>query len=29
MEPCGCQTEAGDPRFAILKQLHLPRTSEG
>jgi uncharacterized protein len=27
MEPCTCQMQEGDPRFAILQQLHLPRTS--
>jgi uncharacterized protein len=25
--PCTCQTDAGDPRFALLKQLRLPETS--
>ena len=25
--PCACQTDAGDPRFALLKQLRLPKTS--
>ncbi len=25
--PCACQTDAGDPRFALLNQLHFPKTS--
>ena len=25
--PCACQTDAGDPGFALLKQLRLPKTS--
>jgi uncharacterized protein len=28
-ESCVCQTEHGDPRFAILKQLRLSGSSEG
>lgn len=27
VEPCACQARHEDPRFAILKQLRLPRTS--
>jgi uncharacterized protein len=27
VEPCTCQTETTDPRFAILKQLRLPGAS--
>ena len=25
--PCTCQADAGDPRFALLQQLRLPKTS--
>ena len=25
--PCACQTDAGDPRFALLNQLRFPKTS--
>lgn len=27
LEPCGCQVQAGDPRFAILQRLRGPKTS--
>jgi len=25
--PCACQADEGDPRFALLKQLHFPKMS--